>query len=140
MSGGRVLASGGKTAVEKTRGLRGRLARVVDTLPDAAPRVRVDAAPADVAEALTRVEDWLERERPAVRARARAGVAAGVRGGGLALAGGGGGSVPDLAVGAHRGQDDHGDERAKREGVLARQQGGLEAQLRVGAFEGGYQG
>lgn len=59
-SAGSVLANRGRNATEKTRGLRAQLARLVSDLPDGAPRVRVDASPADVAEALTRVEDWLE--------------------------------------------------------------------------------
>jgi hypothetical protein len=60
MSAGRVLVIGGRSATERTRGLRAQLARIVSDLPDGAPRVRVDAGPADIAEALTRVEDWLE--------------------------------------------------------------------------------
>jgi hypothetical protein len=60
MSAGRVLAIGGRNATEKTRGLRAQLARIVSDLPDGAPRVRVDAGPTDIADALTRVEDWLE--------------------------------------------------------------------------------
>jgi hypothetical protein len=59
-SAGSVLAGRGRNAIEKTRGLRAQLARIVSDLPDGAPRVRVDAGPADIAEALTRVEDWLE--------------------------------------------------------------------------------
>ncbi len=60
MSAGRVLAIGGRNAIEKTRGLRARLARIVSDLPNGAPRVRVDADAATIAQQLTRVEDWLE--------------------------------------------------------------------------------
>lgn len=63
-SAGSVLAGRGRSAIEKTRGLRGGLARLLDTLPDAAPRVRADADAATVAQQLTRVEDWVEIHRP----------------------------------------------------------------------------
>lgn len=64
MVDGRVGGVGAKTAQGKTSGFRGRLARLVDTLPDGGPRVHVDGKPGAVAEELTRVEDWLEMARP----------------------------------------------------------------------------
>lgn len=64
MQVGRVYGRAGKTALGKTRGLRAGLARLVDTLPEGAPRVGVAGGPEQVAEELTRVEDWLELARP----------------------------------------------------------------------------